>query len=401
MPESVKISQLPVASSVQGTDLIPVVKMVGATPAETNRATAAQIAAVGGGPPGVNTVTNQHVADSGLQARKLGFTATDRIAYSSTNTDTVEGQTRYRCTETTLTAYARELLSKVDAASAWTHLAANPNYSGPIRVPPGSPTNPTYTFTGANNSGLFLVDDSVCISANGQMLYMFSSNRDMYSLQAGSPAGALSPAIPFRAYVIFNKNAAGTQVTLDTQREVGEFLGFRNYQDANGDWNGPNIWNSSTVVQGLTAGCINKGVSYVSHQSQNKDGQSNYSSPGNNSLIVLASDGTSTGIPPVPYQTTAAQNQTWVGKMIYETASAAPTLVSVRNISTMSVSSNIYTVNFVVPMPDTKYGIVGSVKPASGGAPGAIRVTSRTTTSCAITYDNQTAGDEVFVGIVR
>lgn len=398
MPESKKISELPAFSTVQSGDILPVVD---STLTQTGKCTAGQIAAIGGGPPGTDTVSNQHVLDAGLQARKLGFTASDRIAYSTTNTDTIEGATRYRCSETTLTQYARDLLSKADAASAWTHLAANPNYSGPISVPPGTPTNPTYTFRGANNTGIFLSDDSVCISANGQLLYMFSNNRDMYSLQAGSPEGQLSPAIPFRGYCIFTPGTGSSTVVLDTAREVGEFLGFSNYRDSNGNVNGPNILNTATVgANGLTNGCLAKGVTYISHQSADKDGRSNYSSPQDNSLIILASDGTSTGNATVPYNVqTPATGYTWVGKMTYQTSSTNPVLTVVRNVSSITVSANIFTINFVVPMPSVNYGVVGTVKRA--GTVGAIRVTARTTTSCSVTYDSPASSDEVFIGIVR
>lgn len=403
MPESKKISELPAFSTVQAGDILPVVD---ATLTQTGKCTAAQIAAIGGGPPGANIVTNQHVKDGGLQARKLGFTNFDRIPYSTTTTETIEGETRYRCTETTLTPYARELLSKVNATAAWQHLSASPNFSGPISVPPGGPTNPSYTFTGSNNSGLFLIDDSVCISANGQMLYMFSINRDMYSLQAGSPAGQLSPAIPFRAYTLFKTGTQSTQITLDTSREVGEFLGFSNYQDSNGDWNGPNIWNGGNVQVGLQNGCISRGVTYVSHQSQDKNGRSNYTSPGDNSLIELDAAGTSTPAPgsSVPYNVIGADNKTWVGTMIYATSASAPQLESVRNVTSVAAGAgNLYTINFTVPMPDYKYGVVGIVETAatSTGVPGVIRVKERHNDRVVVVYDNVQANDRVFIGVVR
>lgn len=147
MPESVKISQLPVASSVQGTDLIPVVKMVGATPAETNRATAAQIAAVGGGPPGANSVTDASIANGALSASKSGYSASQRIAVSKTQT-TIGGSTRFICQEIECSQWAESLLASDNAAEGWGVLSANPTFSGPINVPRGSPTAPSYGFTG-------------------------------------------------------------------------------------------------------------------------------------------------------------------------------------------------------------------------------------------------------------
>jgi hypothetical protein len=413
MPTSKKISELNEFTIVNPNDIVPIVDY---TLTQTGKVTASKIAALGGGTPGTNTVSNPVIKTGGINASKLGFGSANKIAYSSASTS-VDGVTAFSCLETPLTSYARTLIAAPDATAAWSLLSASPNFSGPISVPNGTAATPSYGFSGAFSTGLFCVDDSVAISSRGKLLYLFSNARDMYSLQPGAADNQLTPAIPVRAYSVFTQSAGAATVTLGRARDVGTFFGFSTYQNINGEWNGPNIWNgvptgsTYTIAAALTAACTAKGVTYSSHQSSDADGRSNYTSPTNNSLIVLTAAGTSTPLSAtgVPYDVTPADQKSWVGTMTYTTSATAPQILSTRNVSSITArSGGGYVVNFSVPMPDANYGVIGHVRPTggAGGYYGNITVITKSQTSCEVAFGNNTtirstAGDEYFVAVVR
>jgi hypothetical protein len=183
MPDAVKISELPALSSVNPNDIVPVVDEA---LTQTSRVTAGQIAAIGGGPPGNNTVSTAKLQDGAVTAVKVGFAATDRII-ARTATGAGNG------VEITCTAFARSLLDDADAAAARATLGAiqsvnNPTFTGTVTISGtavvtgsvqnalGSQTAPSYTFTGDTNTGLFSpAADNVALTTNGSERLRFDS----------------------------------------------------------------------------------------------------------------------------------------------------------------------------------------------------------------------------------
>jgi hypothetical protein len=163
MPEAVKISQLPVLSSVQPGDIVPIVD-AGIT--QTSRCTASQIAALGGGAPGANTVNSTHLQDGAVTAAKVQFTGPDKLI-SRTLAGAGIGA------EIVCTSYARGLLATANGPDARAYLDAlqtlnNPAFTGQVFVPAGSANMPSYTFTGDTNTGMFSpAADNIALATNG------------------------------------------------------------------------------------------------------------------------------------------------------------------------------------------------------------------------------------------
>lgn len=396
MPESVKISQLPVASSVQGTDLVPVVKMVGATPAETNRATAAQIAAIGGGPPGANSVTDAAIANGALSASKSGYSTSQRIAISKTQT-TVNGQTRFVCEETECSEWAQSLLAADNAAQGWGVLSANPTFSGPINVPRGSPTAPSYGFTGAAQTGIYLsADDDVSISVQGKTVFSIGPDRTIYTLPPGASPTAtdsmLQPAIPVRAYALFTPGTSAQTITLGSAKEVGLAMGFNFYTSSRGYWNPPAIYNTSIARQGVETKLktIYVGSTGYSFDTTALDGRDNFTSCGDNDFLTIDANGAKTGDTP-------ACGKNWIGKVIFTTAAGASTVLRHSNVSSVTAAAGVYTIKFWTPMPTTDYLVFGGAH-TSDQKYYVTRVISRSTTQCEVQFGYGTTGTTSFTG---
>ena len=217
MPESVKISELPVLSSVQANDIVPVVD---SAVTQTSRVTAGQIAALGGGPPGDGTVTTAKIVNGAVTAIKTGFSTTDRLLGRS-SAGSGNGE------EITCTAFARSLLDDVDAAAARATLGAlqsvnDPTFTGTVTISGnavvtgsvrnalGSQSAPSYTFTGDTDTGIFSPGpNNVSVTTNGVERLRIDGNGAMFSPIIGG-ADRL-PHFACRAWVNFNgASVAGT-----------------------------------------------------------------------------------------------------------------------------------------------------------------------------------------------
>lgn len=403
MPESKKISELPAFSTVLANDILPIVD---ASLTSTGKCTASQIAALGGGPPGANSVTDASIANGSLSASKGGYSAAQRVAVSKTAA-TVGGATRYVCSEVPLTQWAETLLAAANAAQGWSVLSANPNYSGPIAVPRGTPALPSYTFTDASSTGAFLSsDDDYSISVRGLTRLSIGTDSTLYLTPPGGTE--LQPAIPIRAYAIFTPGNTAQTVNLSTAKAVGLFLGFNFYTSTRGFYNPPVIHNTVTAQQGITAYINAKyGVSGVaptfSSATSSADGsRTNFTTPGDNDMIVIDANGNKVS----GQWDTPASGKTWVGQVTYTIPAGVILIQRHANVSSVTRAGNVFTLNFWTPMPDTNYGIVGSVR-SSGATYNAVRVTAKTTTSCSVEFGNGTTilaagnSDECFVAVVR
>lgn len=128
---AVKITALPEVSSLQATDLIPVVDASGT---QTVKADLQKVMDLG---PGAGTVTESTIAPGAVVAGKTGFTGASKIAYAS-STASVNNAGRYVGTEATISDYSAQTLFKLSSAAEWfAAMGMQPNFTGPITVPFG------------------------------------------------------------------------------------------------------------------------------------------------------------------------------------------------------------------------------------------------------------------------
>jgi hypothetical protein len=162
MADPVKISELPVASSVAAGDILPVVDS-GLT--QTRRCTAAQIAQIGGGPPGAGSVVTDSLASGAVTAPKVGFTGPDKLI-SRTLSGAGAG------VEIPCTSYARGLLAASDASGARAYLDAlqssvNPTFDGTVSVNGNVAATGTVSATGGVNTGNVNGATALSLSSGG------------------------------------------------------------------------------------------------------------------------------------------------------------------------------------------------------------------------------------------
>lgn len=220
MPEAVKISELPVMSTVQSGDIVPVVD---AQLTQTGRATAAQIAAIGGGPPGDNTVSTAKIQSAAVTAAKVGFTAPDKLL-----SRTAAGAGA--AIEIACTPYARGLLELGNAAAARAYLdglqsSNNPTFTGTVTVSgdlsisgnatmtggqvraiAGTTASPAYSFASDTNTGIAntAADTLNFITGGVERLRIGSTGALSSPITAG---GALYQQFPVRAWAQYSQYA--------------------------------------------------------------------------------------------------------------------------------------------------------------------------------------------------
>lgn len=203
MPDAVKISDLPSLSTVTKNDIVPIVD---SALTQTSKCTVAQIAAIGGGPPGDGLVTTASLASGAVTAAKTSFSATDRLLGRST-TGPGTGE------EIPCTSYARGLLNVANAASARSYLDAlqgtnSPTFTGTVQV------NGDLNVTGLVNDAAFLslgADnvERMRLFANGNIGTPIPSSAVVANDFPSSPVN-LYPAFHCRAWVNFNGNGSVT-----------------------------------------------------------------------------------------------------------------------------------------------------------------------------------------------
>lgn len=267
MPEPVKISDLPLLSSVTANDILPIVDS-GLT--QTSKCTAAQIAAIGGGPPGDGTVTTTKLANGAVTAPKVGFTGPDKLI-SRTLSGAGEG------TEIPCTGYARGLLASADAASARTYLDAlqgltNPTFTGNVTTSGSFVAGASgfHTFSGDTTTGLTRpAAGALGLVANGSERLRVTATGPLQTVFNGGSTLMASFGCRAFAYVYPPSNtvlSGAGNISSTTRLQTGSYL--VNFATAMPDANYAAVCSASTattqyspsmgvVVQGQTTTTFN------------------------------------------------------------------------------------------------------------------------------------------------
>lgn len=242
MADPVKISELPAISSVQPNDIVPIVD---AALTQTSKATASQIAALGGGPPGDGTVTEGKIASGAVTYPKIQNVTGDRVlGRSSGASGTVQ--------EIPCTSFARTLLAAADGNAARALINDTPTFTGTVTVTgdlnaggtvasvggvktgDGSAASPAYSFTGDTDTGIARLGGantlSLVTSGTERLRVLadgnFGSRPPSGAVIAGSYTGTgLIPAFMCRAWVQAESNFihASANVSSITRQQAGVY----------------------------------------------------------------------------------------------------------------------------------------------------------------------------------
>lgn len=381
MPESVKISELPVMSSVQPDDILPVVD---AAVTQTGRATAAQIAAIGGGPPGDNTVTTAKIVNGAVTAPKVGFSATDKIV-GRASAGAGNGE------EITCTAYARGLLASADATAAQQYLNAlqstnDPTFTGQVKFADGSASAPSITNSGNTNTGIFFpLQNSVGIALEGQEYVRFLQDGTTLSrTYTTTNPSFLMPQFSVRAWVVID-GTVGNTYTQNNQHLIAARYGLP----------GQSLYYDSATVAKITAMETAYGNTLTAVSTTAYDGRNNYTTPGDN--VHYRWNGSA-------WVTIAATSGSWIGSITFH-SNNTNTIKNGGNVTSVTgATAGNYTVNFATAMPDTSYAVILTSRRVSTWASSGDQYGTKALTYCGVQHvENAALTDttEMSVLIVR
>lgn len=387
MPDAVKISELPIRAAALPGDILPVVD---ADLTATQRVTAGQIAAIGGGPPGTGTVVESSLADRAVTARKTGFSAKYKMSASSTDSDPNDAGV-YEGEEIDCTEYAQGLLAQPDGPSARAYIDAlqstdNPIFSGQVFAPshnedsngvfqPASDAGeilPAYSFIGRGTTGLFSpFNNAIGFVTEGFRAWTIDGGGNQYSLVAGSNNYEMYPAFPCRAWATINAAAGGSMV-INNPHDVGARMGIW----PNSLWYEQNTINKVIAVESSQYGNNATGFGTVQ-----RDGRSNYTTPFDN--IHYAWDAVNQR-----WYTVPATGRNWIGAYSVS-ASDQQEFKGGGNVGSItSADGRNYIFKFAVPMPNANYCVVAQ---ASGGSCHIPR-TNRSTLEFTVSTDAVNTG---------
>jgi plastocyanin len=381
MPESVKISELPVMSSVQPNDILPVVD---AAVTQTGRATAAQIAAIGGGPPGDNTVSTAKIVNGAVTAPKVGFSATDKIV-GRASAGAGNGE------EIPCTAYARGLLATADATAAQLYLNAlqstnNPTFTGQVKFADGTAESPSITNTGNTNTGIFFpLQNSVGVALEGQEFVRFLSDGTTLSrTYTTTNPSFLIPQFSVRAWVVIDGTVGNTAV-INNQHLIAARYGLP----------GQSLWYESTTVAKITAMELAYGNTITATGTVAYDGRSNYTSPGDNVHYYWTGSA---------WAATPASSKSWIGSITIR-SNATNTVKFAGNVTSVTGSTTgLWNINFATVMPDTNYCVLLASRRMSAWDRSGDQPLTKTTTYCSVQHiENGVVADtnDLHVAIIR
>ena len=376
MPEAKKISELPLLSSVQPNDILPIVD---SGLQATHRCTASQIAAVGGGPPGANTVNNTHMQEGAVTASKTQFTGPDKL-FSRTDAGAGSG------VEIACTSYARGLLAAANGPDARAYLDAlqstdSPIFTGQVQVAKGSVGVPSIVPSTALDTGLFFPEEGV-LSVASTNIELFRMANDGLLLSPISGVAGLRPNAGARAWVNFSGlEAAGTAFNIVANAgAVARRYGRTTH--VIGDTPETQAYMSSVEsALGLTLVLPNtppfqdsKGKGSFPRYNLGSEGRANYTTPGDNYHWIRSGGA---------WSLESATPRPWIGTLTVSTPpSASPIRQSIGISSITRTGVGGYTVLFEEPMPDENYCVVASASNVN------VSVTSTTSNSFALACFN-------------
>lgn len=214
---SVKISQLPTRAAVFGNDRIPVVD---AAETQTSTATAAQIAAIGGGPPGDGTVTSAKLANGAVLFTKFQNVSGNKLLGNATN---IAGVVE----EITCNAVGRNALAATTQAGFCAAIGAlqsteNPVFTGTVQFPPGTATAPGLTSSDDPNTGIYFPEpNTIGIVTDGTDRFLIGPDGSMSAnMPATSLEGVLRPAFFVRAWGRFALTGSN-RIVLSNAADIG------------------------------------------------------------------------------------------------------------------------------------------------------------------------------------
>lgn len=388
MPYSVKISDLPVRTNVVATDMVPVVD---AAETQTSTVTAAQIAALGGGRPGDDSIETACL--------KAGSVTYPKIQTVTANTLLGRGNTgNGQVGEISCSAFMQGVLGAANSAAACTAMGAlastvDSTFTGQVKLADGTQSAPSLTNTGNLNTGLFFPTQTigsdkirfgVGLTTDGFERMRIGIDGTQFSNFPGTDISQeLREQYVCRAWVIFNGFVAGGGTTsiVANQNAVAARYGLKGsilddattktYMTTQESTN-----NSLTLAFPTTptfADAYGKGT--FPRYNLGTETRANYTTPGNNSHWKWNGSA---------WVSVAATTGPWIGTINLTSAANTPVVSGGGNIASVTrTAAGAYDVNFSAAMPDANYCVVGSCT-ANGGTQAVFRVVSMTTTKCSI-----------------
>lgn len=387
MPDSVKISELAPRTALAD-DVLPAVD---GTLSATIRVSAASIAAIGGGPPGDNTVTTAKLANNSVTLPKIQQIAARKVLGNST-------ASAGNVTEIAATDFGLSMLNAANSTAGRALLNDSSSFTGQATFADGTAAAPSIANTGDLNCGIFFPDaDTVGIATEGTLRFYIDAEGTQYSHIAGQPA-SIRPQFACRAWAAFQGTGTTGTITINNQGTIAARYGV-----TNSIWNdGGNTRDRMEVLENARGLTLKDTNSAWQVGSVAADGRSNYTTPGDN--VHYYWDPTFAG---GSWRTTAATGKNWVGTITLRSSNASasqPVLSSAGISSIINSGTGNFTVNFLTAMPDANYAVLVSSRRQTTWANGGDQVTSRTTTSVVITHVENSVNaitDYVAVAVFR
>lgn len=374
MPESVKISELTARTAVD-TDIVPAVD---STFTQTVRVSAASIAAIGGGPPGNNTVTTAKLVDGAVTYPKIqNVSATDRILGRATaGAGVVE---EIPCSPLARSVLAATTSSAMCAAMGALNSTVEANFTGPVRFADGTASAPSITNNGDTNTGIYFpLANVVGITADGYERLRIAEDGSQYSNFPGTSVSTeLRPQWPVRAWVNFNGTAAGSFTIANQHTICQRYTGFV----------GGSLRDDQATRTKIADLEDDAGTQSITAYSQvGTENRTNYTTPSDNFHYFWNGS---------QWATTPATGQPWIGSITITNTVGVQVRSSGNIQSVVRNNTGLYTINFVGAMPDASYSVVGNCI-ANGGTPGVVRIQSMAASSVQIYTANTTAANSVY-----
>lgn len=405
MAESVKISNLPSATSITPDNILP---SVDGALTQTSKITVEQIQDLG---PGIDTVSDEHVKNGHLPGAKSGFAARNRVTVARQDTvfspQVQDGDiSRIQGYETYISDW---IAGTLFTAESGTDVRALINDSSTFRegilTGPGTEADPSYRFGSVDVNGNvqeesqdaagnaiksgFYADTSgsVSFSSQGRTVWRVSGdqlfrihyrNIDGTIVQPGDidyeTEGDLIPTYGVTAAVTFQPASGASQISLVGHSAVARHFGV--YAGGHAiSWNGSigsnvGAGGTDTGLYTLTGASYGgniwsflSGANFTDIRASRHDPYhrswtgvtTNYHSPGDNYHVTISATGTvaSTQYGPDKY------SQPWVGQLYFQSQASNPLMFRSSNIAAMEYDGTTkeYKFYFADNMPDGAYQV--------------------------------------------